>query len=653
MDYIRAAPKWHNSIMIARDGETQTQPPLCELTCEANLGEMAMVQSRLPGYAWTDWTRNIFWRAEDFFVVIDELAALEDGDFLTQCIWRTLGEESLEGRRRTVEQEGERFVIVNADGSRPIMRERWDRGHDQDRGYYAKYEHADKITKSLYQVKSARQEAGEVRRYVNLFYTESGEGRRELDVRVLDDGRVVVTGGEAPAILGLGPWETADARIDAKMFLLSADRLCLADVTSAQAPGLEVTANEPSDVAIQLPSGEVTQAAEQSATTKVQVDAAQVRGWLGKLVEGAREPPQPPPPARPELPGQMELLWEADLGSPVTCTDFWGVSAPAQIAVGLEDGRTVLVDADGDIQWERPAEAMVRCVSFCDLDGDARPEVVSGADDAKVRAFSLAGDLLWELEIQRFHGRSGSVATVFPADLDGDGDDEIIAGSDNFHHYGIDGRGKELWRTGTTHASTVGDAGDLDGDGKDEVLAGSEYYGSSILDDNGKRIGGVSGGPNWTAALALDVTGDGTAEALFGGDHALLAVRDATGTAIWDANLGAAVTDIVGLAPNAGGAVVVASSEAFAVYAFDGEGKLVWRCDLPEQVSGLATLNVAVAAACDDGTVYLIAADGTIVAGYREDAPPRHLSAGDLRGAGSPAIIAAYGSRLVALEAAQ
>ncbi|MCD6360512.1 MAG: VCBS repeat-containing protein, partial [Armatimonadetes bacterium] len=617
MDYIRATPKWHNSITVARDGVTQTQPPLCELTCAAARGDVAMVQSKLPGYAWTDWTRSIFWVAEDCFVVLDELQATEPGSFRTECVWRTLGEETLDGRRLDVEQDGERFHIVNADGSRPVLRRTWDRGHGGDRGYYLKYDvYPQKYTKNLYQNKLTELQAGDTIRYANLFYTDSVDAPRHMDLRVIDERRVLVARDGEPMIVGLGPWEANGVRIDAAMFILTPTQAYLAGAEGQPEPSVDL-------------------------------DAATLQALLREAVASSKQAPEPTELDLLDLPAEMPLAWETNLGSEVTCTAFWGVSAPAMIAAGTDDGRTVLLSPDGEVLWQQQAEAMVRCVAFCDLQGDGRPEIVSGADDAKVRAFAEDGRLLWQVEIQPFHSRTGSVATVFAADLDGDGDDEVVLGSDNHHYYGLAGDGAELWRANTVHASTQGAAGDIDGDGRDEIVAGTEYYWPKLLDDDGKVLRGATGGPNWPTAAVLRL-GNASVATLGSDDGRLVLV----GERGWEANLGGTVTAVVTLASDAGGASVVASSEAACVYGFTDDGELLWRTQLPEHVTGLVSLNNRVAAACDDGTVYLLGPDGAILAGYREPAVMvGPIAAGDLHGAGSTAVIAGYGTRVVAMTA--
>ena len=120
MDYIRAAPKYHNSIALVRDGRAPDQRPAsnrdaqviaaqpfaAELTCEAGSADLAMTQSVLHDYGGADWERSIFWEASEFTVVVDRISAREAGDYIAKCYWRTLGDVTLEGGTLAVTQKG-------------------------------------------------------------------------------------------------------------------------------------------------------------------------------------------------------------------------------------------------------------------------------------------------------------------------------------------------------------------------------------------------------------------------------------------------------------------------------------------------------------------------------------------------------------------
>lgn len=634
MDYIRAWPKWHNSINISRDGQTTEVPPLAELTAKGAFDGFGMVQSRVPGYAGTDWTRSIFWQADEFFLVMDELSANEPGYFRSDCLWRTLGEVSLEGSRLDVQQEGEYFHIHNADGSRPMLRTHWDRGHGGDRGYYAEYPHAGKITKILHQNKEANLEAGDALHYINAFHT-SGQAEPAYAVRRLTEA-AVVDGPETSMLVGIGPWTHDGASIDAAMFALSDQSALLVDVVSIDVPGIEIAFETPLDMDINLATTTVT-LSEGELPPDAEIEPAVYAEWLEAVIDSAQTPPEPEELQPLEVAEAVQADWRVDLGSEIECT---AISPDGEyIAAGTNAGETVVLDAKGEIIFRQPADAMVRAVAFADLDGDGTPEIVSGADDAKLRAYDLGGGRVAAVEIQPYHGRSGSVSSVAPADVDTDGDDEIIVGSDNWHHYCFDGNGSEFWRTGTTHASTVSDTGDLDGDGEEEVLAGTEYYSAKILDSDGGSLGAVRGGPNWTAAAAIDVTGDGTSEATFGSDDAIVHVVDGEGTAVWSHNIGGTVT---GIAPLGGG--IAATSEAGYCWIFDSAGEVIATVRLPEQATDVAPVGNFAAVACDDGSIYILDADGAIVAAQSGQGRPENLSSI----AGS--LIAARGSTLLCIR---
>ncbi|MGD9497133.1 MAG: PQQ-binding-like beta-propeller repeat protein, partial [Armatimonadota bacterium] len=105
-DYIRRAPKWHNSAVVIRDGVAGAQPPLARCDHLADLGEVGLVRTTLPRYGGTDWQRNILWRKGQYAVFIDQFIAQEPGEYRLKTIWRTLGETQIEGGTLRVRQAG-------------------------------------------------------------------------------------------------------------------------------------------------------------------------------------------------------------------------------------------------------------------------------------------------------------------------------------------------------------------------------------------------------------------------------------------------------------------------------------------------------------------------------------------------------------------
>ncbi len=113
MDYIRRAPKWHNSAIVIRDGATEQQPPLARADHLKDFGPACLLRSTMPHYNGADWERNIFWVKNGYFVILDNFIANEAGDYRLKTIWRTLGDTEISDGMLEVRQAG----AVNVWGS--------------------------------------------------------------------------------------------------------------------------------------------------------------------------------------------------------------------------------------------------------------------------------------------------------------------------------------------------------------------------------------------------------------------------------------------------------------------------------------------------------------------------------------------------------
>lgn len=542
-------------------------------------------------------------------------------------------EQLVAGQVETINEPEQHFFITHAgaDGIRSKLGASFDYGHGGRDGYYADYPFAGKMTQLLIQNQQRQLQAGEEMTFANLLVAQSGDKTvpRGIEPVAQNAWRV---GADGAVLLGFGVEDLRGFTIDADMFVLTAERLTAVGATRITIDGAEWTAPEPTPVDVRFGTQ-----AEPAALAAIRPEA--VRALLTHIA--AMPPIEATPPPEPSLPPSLPTVWNADLGSPVTAL----ASGETGVLCGTEDGRIALLTAEGERLWQHDVGAKVRCVSLVRFaDGVV---AVAGTESGDVKALGMGdGAELWSYACQPFHGRNGSVASVFPADLDGDGFQEVIAGSDNWHHHALSAAGDLLWRTNTTHASTVSCAGDMTGEGRDGVVAGTEYYWPRVLGADGKLIQNYSGGPVTSAVAAVDFDGDGKASALIGMDDCFVRCINVGQGEAWAVNVGGSPTCIAPMDVNGDGRPeIICSSESFSVYAIDADGNVIWRTQLPEVASDLAVIGDHIVATCDDGRAYLLDAGGAILAVANCDGRPTSVAA-----LGADGAVVAVGGGVVAVR---
>ena len=124
-DYIRAAPRFHNSVTVLRDGSGVLDPPgdgvvippLARLTVERDEEDLGIVQSEAAGYDGLDWRRTLVWRKGRCLAVVDELLCREPGDYRCRCLWRVVGDVDGGPERLRLRQGDEELFLLCADDS--------------------------------------------------------------------------------------------------------------------------------------------------------------------------------------------------------------------------------------------------------------------------------------------------------------------------------------------------------------------------------------------------------------------------------------------------------------------------------------------------------------------------------------------------------
>ena len=621
-DYIRAAPKFHNSIAVIRDGMGVLQPPgdgllmplLASLNYSSESSAFGLVQTEAAGYNGVDWRRNIFWGKGRYFAVIDQLQCTEAGDYRCYCLWRLVGEAELRGSQVRLHQEGEHFYIDNADGSaQEIVADL----HVKSR--WSNYPHAGDILHVLHQQAAHTMQPGENLVYINLLTPHP-------DIRIarLNERTVEIRDGEETTILGVGHTRLGALAIEAEMFGISlkGDSLTL--------QGIErLGFAEGEDWDWQVFDGS-------HATLKVG------QSEMAQRICDAMDAVAPEPssavvePSWPRLEGGWSVQWSRDLGS----TEISAVAVHDEVLLaGTEEGEVVQLGLeDGAAMWshrlgpDRVASALL----LADIDADGAVEALVGTDDGQLAALAgHSGEQRWCKTLKN-SGWGAKVSGLTVADLEGQGRTSVLASTVGWYINAFAADGALEWAEWVRyHAITALAVADVDGDGLAEVIAGTEYSTPlNVHNSDGsfrwttfEEVGSEGNattprrGIGLTHLQLVDVDGDGVREIVYGTqDGWIYAVKPQDGAEVWHVNI---VGEVVGLIAFPFG--LVAASEFGELYAFSYRGELRWHVQVGEWIRAIAPIGEHIVAAVEKGALLACDADGRCVGAVALEAEIRGL----------------------------
>lgn len=97
----------HSRISVRRKGNNSKNPGCLGVDGIADFDDRAFVRLIMPDYAGMNWTRNIFWRKGEYYLFIDQLEALNPGDYELKNSWKALGVSTAIKDGLAVEQQGQ------------------------------------------------------------------------------------------------------------------------------------------------------------------------------------------------------------------------------------------------------------------------------------------------------------------------------------------------------------------------------------------------------------------------------------------------------------------------------------------------------------------------------------------------------------------
>lgn len=598
-DYIRSLPKFHNSVLVFKDGQAAAIPDYCELEAAADGRHQGLSRTVVRNYNGVDWSRTILWQKGKFFLVLDDLVAQESADYDFHCFWHTVGEVGLTPEGLEVAQNGPRFFIKNSPGAQLKL------SHDAELGKnWAGYQFAAPVVHSLRQVKSAGLAKGQRAGFANLLYGSDDALPQQFAVSGNDNGRIRVTDAKGNTVFASDRKEpTGEGALAAALANLrelwknSSAAAGTARTGEASAP------TQPGKVVWSYRSTGTSPSAREASTQAAKKTVAK----------------------RPE---EFIALATGDLDG----------DGRDETLIGSDQNRLCCLGPNGKLRWTHTAQGPVTTAATANLDGSQKRCALAGSEDCNVYAIGPDGQLRWSFELPAYKGR-GRVRVLFAADINADGYDEVIAGGDNWRYYALDRNGKELWHYESVHPSTAGAAADLDGDGKMETLCGTAYYWWHCAGPDGaKRWSYSVKGPHATVALSANLEGGRQRAAVFGSEDGNLHVLDHRGRLLWTFNVGDQVTGAQSLDLDGDRRdEIVATSTSFSVFAVNAAGKCLWRRNLGDPVLSLATADVngdgrkEIVVGCQDGNVYVLDRNGKITGRLSLPGPVAGLAAARLQ----------------------
>jgi hypothetical protein len=593
-DYIKSLPKYHNSMLVLRDGQSGSIPSYVELENLADLETFGASQTVSRNYAGVDWHRNVIWIKPGLFVVADRMVANEPGDYSFRAVWQTIGETTLDGARLSVEQAGQHATIAMTPDTHCILNEDEYTGKN-----WASYPHIEEpLVKSMQGIIDAELDAGE---QVVLFTVmhASGEEPADLQVRRLTGESIAITGLDEPVIVSVqGDNEQAAipgaVSTNAQIMALTPARLYAIGASWVNAGGELYDLGNEGDIEADLTTGEAriyspavnTIGTRQYATTEAfdRQAGAQIGGAMSAIIDAAG-PVEGPPAMAGDLP---------------TMTQLWAyIEQPDNFLLTGNPGEMASVPAVREVRGApEPLEANV-------FSGQAGTNLLSnifdGRDESTTDSTMWAPDQEVTIDLElldSYHLDRMSLSAWFATSSSKGAlfqlgrirllaDDETLvdlADDEARPNWGAPGHAPEVYEF------------DLDADAQNLRLILTPRPGTAVYLADLKIWGTGEGLDRLAAAQAAgreavyafnsvhsaDIDGDGVREVLGGSSNGKVYCLDASGALRWSYDCGAEVNSVttVDLAGNGRPAIVAGANEGYVV-ALNADGQELWTYQVP------------------------------------------------------------------------
>ncbi|MBT3379074.1 MAG: PQQ-binding-like beta-propeller repeat protein [Lentisphaerae bacterium] len=602
VDYIKSLPKYHNGVLILKDGQSAKIPGFCELENLAELPTAGISRSVVRNYAGVDWHRSVVWLKGQAFICIDQLRATEPGEYSFRAVWQTIGDVSLDGAVMSIEQKGQHAAVAMTSDTHCLI------NNDSATGKnWRTYPHAtEAVARSFQGIVDRSLSVGD---HANLFTVLYASGAQPPSVAAtrLTDNVASVNGTGAPVIVAVADQQ---GRIDlpgvfegkAEIVVMTPEKLYVVGVAEARLLGAAQVSEHPVDLEADLANGSVelrtpsaTSVGAQPKTARAELEKPLSGDQAHKLMQLITDAAQPDAVDR----GETRALPEA--------VKLWSyVEQPSGYLLTNNPGTPERVDVVKEITCSPlPLEANVFSgtpganILGSAIDGHEQGtgDAVMWDDDQEVTiALRLKETCeLTALKLKAWFATASSKNKQFQlgrirllASTDGFADDTrtVIDLQDSEAHgnWGAPGhqpqpyefvdlqaQARDVRLVLTPRPGTAVYLAEMqlwgDGDGLEELRAANH---------------GGAAAYTFTSVHCADLNGDGVTETIAGSTNGQLYCFGADGSHLWRVDCNARINTVSTVDFDGDGRrAVIAGTMASQVVAVAASGEELWRFDVP------------------------------------------------------------------------
>ena len=604
-DYILSLPKYHNGVLIFRDGQSQRIPDFVELEHIVDLPSFGASTTTYPNYAGVDWRRNIVWLKDKCFLVADEMVATQDGDYSFRIVWNTIGEVELTDAGLSIHQDGQYAAIAVTSDCRLTLED--DPAYGKNWGGYKHIK--EPVVRVFQAIRNCSLKAGE---QVTLFSVLHASGENASPARLvrIDENTIAVAGLDEPIMLAVGGpagefGGAGELRIKGALGVATPTRLCFVGASEIAGLGQAMQFEGGADLEVDLENGRTSIVTPAGATAQAdrnvqerelaafRLPADEVRGALEAIIAAA------PPGVRPAaggvaIPKDMQTLWTyrekldaylltdnarafeaVDVGvrmsaSPEPLAENVFARQPGQNTVdNLLDGQ--LLTTDGGVMWDddRPVTINLEFDNEYDITKVVLKEWFA-TSSSKNKLFQL-GELVVEASNDGFGADVRKVAKLSDTEERG--------------NWGAPGYGPHPYELLLADVKARALRLRLEPrPGTAIYIAELEVWGNRPgleIDYETLRKRAVPVHTFKAVSLA-DLDGDGTDEIIAGSTNGKVCVLNGEGETLWKIETGGAVNSVATVDFNGDGKpAVVAGSMGATATAISPAGEKLWTFEAP------------------------------------------------------------------------